>query len=94
LEVIKQAKSIAGQVTAYQRLHRQLRSYCKSRILDFDESAAIEFQRLRAAKVRIPTTDLKIASIVLSLSGATLLTRNARDFMKVPNLRFEDWTKE
>lgn len=34
--------------------------------------------------------DLKIASIALA-NDATVLTRNARDFGKVPNLRIEDW---
>jgi tRNA(fMet)-specific endonuclease VapC len=61
--------------------------------VDVDEHAAIEFQRLRNTKVRIKTMDLKIAAITLSLE-ATLLTRNSRDFIKVPGLRFEDWTKE
>ncbi|WP_395092089.1 hypothetical protein [Armatimonas sp.] len=37
--------------------------------------------------------DLKIASIALS-NQATLLTRNLRDYSKVPGLRCEDWTLE
>ena len=37
--------------------------------------------------------DLKIASITLTQS-ATLATRNWSDFIKVPGLRLEDWTKE
>jgi tRNA(fMet)-specific endonuclease VapC len=34
--------------------------------------------------------DLKIASIALA-NGATLLTRNTRDFQKVPGLQIENW---
>ncbi len=61
-------------------------------MLDFDEAGAEEFQRLQRAGIRVGTMDLKIAAIVLS-RGATLLSRNAVDFSKVPNLKFEDWTK-
>jgi tRNA(fMet)-specific endonuclease VapC len=35
--------------------------------------------------------DLKIAAIVLA-NSAVLLSRNLRDFHKVPGLRAEDWT--
>jgi tRNA(fMet)-specific endonuclease VapC len=92
LEHIKRKKSALDQVTAYRELHKQLKHYCSIWVLDFDEHAAIEFQRLRALKVRVGTMDLKIASIALSLD-ATLLSRNTRDFFKIPGLRFEDWTK-
>lgn len=34
--------------------------------------------------------DTKIASIALA-NRATLLTRNANDFQKVPDLQIEDW---
>jgi tRNA(fMet)-specific endonuclease VapC len=86
-------KKILSQVEIYRRLRKQLEHYCANNVIEFDEHAAIEFQKLKAAKVRVKTMDLKIASIALSL-GATLLTRNYSDFIKVPGLRFEDWTKE
>jgi tRNA(fMet)-specific endonuclease VapC len=35
--------------------------------------------------------DLRIASIAIS-RGLVLLTRNARDFSKIPELVIEDWT--
>ena len=43
-------------------------------------------------KVRIGTMDLKIAAIAL-VHEAVLITRNVSDFVKVPGLRAQDWTK-
>ncbi len=65
--------------------------FSTSQILAFDESAADLAEQLKHQRVRISTLDLRIASIALS-QNATLLTRNQRDFSKVPNLRTEDWT--
>ena len=60
--------------------------------MPFDADAAVVFDELRAEKLRIGTNDLAIASITLS-TGGILLTRNAVDFGRIPNLLFEDWTK-
>ncbi len=66
--------------------------YCSINILDFDEQSAMEFQQLRKNKTRLGTMDLRIASIALA-TQATLLTRNLSDFIKVPGLKIEDWTR-
>ncbi|MEH2006314.1 type II toxin-antitoxin system VapC family toxin [Nostoc sp.] len=42
-------------------------------------------------KIRVGTQDLGIGAITLSVNGI-LVTRNLKDFDKVPNLRLEDWT--
>lgn len=52
--------------------------------------AAEKFKELRRAGVRIGPNDLKIASLAIT-NDALLLTRNARDFSRVPGLRFENW---
>jgi len=41
-------------------------------------------------RIRVGTQDLKIAAITLA-HGATLLTRNTRDFAQVPELNIENW---
>jgi predicted nucleic acid-binding protein len=48
-------------------------------------------ERLKSAKIRIGTNDLRIAAIVLAYD-ALLLTRNLADFCRVPRLRAEDWS--
>ena len=91
LAFVARARTLGQQVEAYRRLRRHLDVYRTAQLLDFDEQAATEFQRLQRSRVRIGTMDLRIAAIAL-IHGATLLTRNAVDFGKVPNLRIEDWT--
>ncbi len=88
---IARAKGPPQEIEAYQRLHRNLMDFCALEVLDFDEEAAAELQRLRRMKIRIGTMDLKIAAITL-VHGATLLSRNLVDFKKVPGLDVEDWT--
>jgi len=78
------------QITAYQRLRRLFDFYAQFNVLQWDEAAVHRFERLRSEKVRIPTMDLKIACIAL-VHDAILLSRNLRDFQKVPDLRVEDW---
>jgi tRNA(fMet)-specific endonuclease VapC len=89
---LARARSLEQQVEAYHRLRRQLENYRQIPVLDFDQHAAAEFQRLRRMKPRIGTMDLKIAAIVLA-HDATLLSRNVTHFRQVPELRIEDWTR-
>lgn len=91
LTVLAKARSLAQQVEAYRRLKRHLDDFCRMTVLEFDERAAAEFQRLRKSHPRIGTMDLKIAAVVL-IRQATLLSRNLSDFRRIPGLNVEDWT--
>jgi tRNA(fMet)-specific endonuclease VapC len=87
-------KKVPEQVKAYKKLRQQLKDYCVRPILEFDEVAAQEFQRLKKLHRQKPgTMDLKIAAIAL-VNKAILLTRNDRDFRQVANLSIEDWTQK
>jgi tRNA(fMet)-specific endonuclease VapC len=88
---LARARSLPKQVEAYRRLRSHLDNYRQIPVLDFDEVAADVYAELRRSRIRIGTMDLKIAAIVMALD-ATLLTRNKRDFAKVPGLKVEDWT--
>ncbi len=80
------------EIEVYARLVKHIGNYRNIHVLPFDRRAVNQFEKLRTQKIRIGTNDLKIASIALSLD-ATLITRNLHDFVHVPNLRIEDWTK-
>jgi len=86
-----QANTIEKMLAAYARLETHIETFRGVPILSFDANAAVEFERLRQARIRVGTMDLKIAAIALA-NGATLLTRNLTDFRKVPNLRADDWS--
>ena len=91
LAQVARAKNSAQEIKAYRQLNGTLDDYRTIRVLDFEEQAAAELQRLRRMKLLVGTLDLKIAAITL-VHDATLLSRNLRDFRKVPGLKVEDWT--
>jgi tRNA(fMet)-specific endonuclease VapC len=78
-------------MTAYQGLQETLDDFRKANSLHFSAAAISLYQDLVRQKIRIGTQDLRIAAIVLSVNGI-LVTRNQRDFTKVPNLTLEDWS--
>jgi tRNA(fMet)-specific endonuclease VapC len=78
-------------IRGYDRLELVLSHFKVLPVLPFDRMAADRFQELLTQRVRGSTMDLRIASIALS-QDLVLLTRNTKDFVKVPDLKFEDWT--
>ena len=90
MAAIRRANNPQRQQKAYDRLANLFQFFAGWRILRWDDSAIAQFEQSLQNKIRIGTMDLKIASIALA-NDATVLTRNARDFGKVPNLRIEDW---
>jgi tRNA(fMet)-specific endonuclease VapC len=93
LAEIRRKKSPQDEVPVYDRLGGLIRFYAGWGLLPFDPDSATIFQDLRRQRVRIGTSDLKIASIVLTRRG-TLLSANLSDFGKVPGLQVEDWLRE
>jgi tRNA(fMet)-specific endonuclease VapC len=54
---LARTRSMTHQVEAYRRMHRQLENYCRTPVLAFDEQAAVTWQRLRRARIRIGTME-------------------------------------
>lgn len=57
----------------------------------YSASAVDRFEQLWKLKLNVGRNDLRIAAISLEL-GATVVTRNRRDFGRVPGLMIEDWS--
>lgn len=88
---LKRARKPEEVVRAYAKLEAVWRSFLKMNVLSFTEEAQARFAELRRDCPRLRTMDLRIASVTL-VAGATLLSRNLRDFRRVPGLAVEDWT--
>lgn len=93
LAEIHRQRTPQEQVPAYERLRQLLDFLRPFHLIDFDERAAEEFNRLRKAKVRISSSDLKIACVAL-VHNSLLLSANLRNFQLVPGLRVENWLRE
>lgn len=78
-------------ILAYKGMRDSVEYINRINLLDFDQLAHDCYKELIRQKVRISTRDLRIAAITLSIKGI-LVTRNNKDFTKVPNLKLEDWT--
>jgi tRNA(fMet)-specific endonuclease VapC len=91
LNRIRQAEQPEKIIFAYSRLKVAVQYFTGMQLLDFDLTAHSQYAELRQQKIRIGSPDLKIAAIALS-SGGIVVTRNCKDFEKVPGLQIEDWT--
>jgi tRNA(fMet)-specific endonuclease VapC len=80
----------------YTRLWVALNYFREVQVINFDDAVNECHQRLlrenKTLNKKRLQKDMRIAAIALSL-GATLVTRNYRDFIQVPGLSIEDWTQ-
>lgn len=89
---LRQAKQPERLAWAYRRLAATVRFLSRVQIVDFDEAAIRRYEQLKKRKAKVGTNDLRIAATVLE-RDAILVTRNVRDFQKIPGLHAEDWSK-
>jgi tRNA(fMet)-specific endonuclease VapC len=93
LAQVARIRAVDQQIAWYERLEKLLQFYSTMPLVSFDTAVVEQFQALWVQRIRIGTMDLKIAATALA-HDATLLTRNAKDFSKVPGLRLHDWSLE
>jgi tRNA(fMet)-specific endonuclease VapC len=88
---INQARTAADLVRGYALLERIITAFTDLTVLPFDDMAAAQYLALKG-RIRIGAMDLRIAATAL-VHAMTVVTRNVRDFGRVPGLRTEDWTR-
>jgi tRNA(fMet)-specific endonuclease VapC len=76
---------------SYRALQSSIEDLQALPILPFSELASSRYRELLQQKIRVGSHDLRIAAIVLSVEGI-LVTRNRRDFDRVPGLQIDDWS--
>jgi tRNA(fMet)-specific endonuclease VapC len=91
LAYLRRARKPHEVLKGFADLQDVLRYYATQKVLAFDQVAMDEFTRLHQQRIRIGTSDLRITAIA-NANGVKLLSRNLRDFRRVPGLDVEDWT--
>lgn len=91
LAVLARAPDGTARVARYGLLEQTVRLFHQFPIASFDQAGEQHFQQLIQLRLRIGTRDLKIAAVVLA-HRLVLLTRNRRDFARVPGLAMDDWS--
>jgi tRNA(fMet)-specific endonuclease VapC len=91
LAFLNRARKPQQILFAYAKLEEMWRSFLRMNVLSFTPEAQIRFGAIRSQCPRLQALDLRIASVALT-TNSLLLSRNLRDFRRVPGLSVEDWT--
>lgn len=76
---------------AHTRLSDAVRLLSGWDIVPFTAFAVVRYQTLLKQRLNVGGNDLRLAAIALEF-GATVVTRNRRDFGRVPGVVCEDWS--
>ena len=76
---------------AYANLGDAVVRLAKWRILPYTESAIARVALFKSLRLNVGLMDLRIAAIALE-NEATVVTRNRRDFIRIPGITVEDWS--
>jgi tRNA(fMet)-specific endonuclease VapC len=88
---VAEAKAGISLANAYRWLSETVKLLSDFEVLQFTEETQLIYQEFKSQRIRVGTQDLRIAAIVIAHKGV-LLSRNLRDFEKIPNLVIQDWT--
>jgi tRNA(fMet)-specific endonuclease VapC len=93
LAQVSDAKMGLPLFDSYRWLSETVTMLSSFEILQFTIEAQAIYQDFKQQRIRVGTQDLRIAAITRAHRGI-LLSRNLKDFEKVPELIIQDWTIE
>ena len=94
LNAVRQAESGQGKLdlsSSYRFLELTISAFRGLNMLSHSSAAETLLQKWRQQRIRGSSHDLRIAAICVN-HGATLVSRNRRDFERVPGLTVEFWS--
>ena len=91
LKLLRKARTPQEIASAYELMADAVKTLAEFPILSMSVTAVDDFQHLRGLRLNVGSMDLRIASVARDL-GATVVTRNQRDFGRVPGLAVVDWS--
>ena len=86
----RKAKTPDEVAAAYDRLTDTVTELRTWPVVSFGAAAVRRYAALKKQKLNVGANDLKLAAIGLE-AGAAVVTRNVRDFGRVPGLAVENW---
>ena len=89
--LLSRRREVSELAAVYEQLAETSTFFCGFTVLNFSEGAIRHYVELQKLKLNVGKPDLRIASIALEVN-ATVVTRNRRDFERVPGLRLVDWS--
>jgi tRNA(fMet)-specific endonuclease VapC len=89
-DLARRAQDAESLERAYLRLSEAIEILSGFSVLPFTRPAIARYESLKGMKLNIGKMDMRIASIVLE-DDAILVTRNLRDFARIPHLKIENW---
>jgi tRNA(fMet)-specific endonuclease VapC len=88
---LRKARDDVRRAEAYRRMALAIEGLSGWAIFPFSLRAMARHASLLRQRLNVGSNDLKIAAIAME-SGGTIVTRNARDFSRIPGLIWEDWS--
>ena len=91
LAMLARHRAGEGRIRAYRKLLETVLFFGAVPVVPFDTVADERFRDLRAQHPSVGSQDLRIAATALT-RDLVVVTRNHKDFGRVPGLQLEDWT--